>query len=83
MGPNGSVLSKVTHITDWSRMTSSTSPHLFKHANKTDLLFLDTELEKNEYCVFVRKIAQEFPDEVIRNYIYNKKKDSDCKLIIK
>jgi len=83
LDPTGSVLSKVTHITDWNRMTSSTSPHLFKDANKTDLLFLDTELEKNEYCVFVRKIAQEFPDEVIRNYIYNKKKDNDCKLIIK
>lgn len=69
--PGGPVLSQVTHITDWNRMASPTSPHLFKDANETDLLFLDTELKKNKCAAFVRKIAPEFPDNVLRHYIYN------------
>jgi hypothetical protein len=52
-------------------MASPTSPHLFKDANETDLLFLDTELKKNKCAVFIRKIAPEFPDDVLRHYIYN------------
>jgi hypothetical protein len=70
LGPNGGVLSQVTHLADWNRMASATSPHLFKDANDADILFLDTELKKNKCAVFVRKIAPEFPDEVLRNYIY-------------
>lgn len=68
--PNGSVISAVTHIADWNRTTSPTSPHLFKEANETDIQFLDTEIKKNKYIMFIRKIAPEFPDNVLRHYIY-------------
>ena len=71
LDPSGPVLSQVTHLTDWNRMASPTSPHLFKDANETDLLFLDTELKKNKCAAFIRKIAPEFPDIVLRHYIYN------------
>ena len=71
MGPNGGVLSQVTHLADWNRMASATSPHLFKDANDADILFLDTELKKNKCAAFVRKISPEFPDDVLRHYIYN------------
>ena len=71
MDPGGPVLSQVTHLTDWNRMATPTSPHLFKDANETDLLFLDAELKKNKCAIFVRKIAPEFPDNVLRHYIYN------------
>ena len=80
--PNGAVLSEVTHIADWNRMASATSPHVFKEANEKDLHFIDSEIDKNKYCLFIRKIAPEFPDNVLRKYIYDKYKESDDKLII-
>ena len=80
--PNRSVISAVTHLTDWSRMSSFTSPHTFKHANSTDINFIDTELDKNNYALFIRKMAPEFPDEILMNYIYVKNKQRDDNLVI-
>jgi hypothetical protein len=59
----------VTHAADWSRMTSATSPHVFKEGNKTDLLFINDFLEKNCYTMFLRKVDAKFPDQIIREYI--------------
>lgn len=61
----------ITHATDWSRMSSSTSPHIFKSGNKEDLEFIDNHLKKNEYTIFLRKVSSEFPDSILLNYIYN------------
>jgi|694.fasta_scaffold58038_3 hypothetical protein len=80
--PNGPVISAVTHLTDWDRMSSFTSPHLFKDANQIDIKFIDNGLDKNKYAMFIRKIAPEFPDNVLKNYIYFKNKTSDDNLII-
>ena len=82
MEPNGSVISAVTHLTDWNRMSSFTSPHIFKDANNADIKFIDTELDKNKYALFIRKIASEFPDETLNNYIYGKNKQRDDALVI-
>jgi hypothetical protein len=82
MDNNGSVISAVTHLTDWARMSSFTSPHTFKDANNADIKFIDTELEKNKYAMFIRKMAPEFPDDVLKNYIYKKNKSRDDALII-
>lgn len=76
------VISATTHITDWSRMTSATSPHLFKIANEKDLQFIDTELEKNKYTMFIRKVSPEFPNIILRDYIYKKNKDEDNNLFL-
>ena len=66
----GDAISSVTHATDWARMTSPTSPHVFKDANKADIQFIEEELDKYEHVMFIRKISPEFPDHVIRHYIY-------------
>jgi hypothetical protein len=79
---NGSVISAVTHLTDWNRMSSFTSPHTFKDANSTDIKFIDTELDKNKYAMFIRKMAPEFPDDVLNGYIYKKNKQRDDALVI-
>jgi len=78
-----SVISAVTHITDWSRMASSTSPHLFKEANELDIAFIEKELEKNKYAMFIRKISPEFPDAILRHYIYKHTKESDMALVVR
>ena len=82
MDANGSVISAVTHLTDWVRMSSFTSPHIFKDANGADIKFIDTELDKNKYAMFIRKMDPEFPDDVLRNYIYGKNKHHDDALVI-
>jgi hypothetical protein len=75
-----SAICAVSHTTDWSRRTSPTSPHLFKEANELDIKFIDNSLEKDKYVMFIRKIAPEFPDEILRYYIYEHSKKNDEKL---
>lgn len=65
------VVCSVTHITDWSRMTSSTSPHVFKEGNENDIKFIENELKEKKYQMFIRKVAPEFPDAILESYIYN------------
>jgi hypothetical protein len=74
---NDSILNKITHLTDWNRMSSFTSPHLFKEGNAIDLKFIDTELERNNCAMFIRKVAPEFPDSILQSYIYKKEKTNN------
>lgn len=80
---DGVVISAVTHLTDWSRMASATSPYLFKDTNETDIKFIETELEKNKYAMFIRKISPEFPDAILRHYIYKHGKEADMALVVR
>jgi hypothetical protein len=81
-GVKDAVICAVSHTTDWSRRTSSTSPHLFKEGNETDIQFINKSLENDKYVMFIRKIAPEFPDTLLREYIYEKSKEADDKLMV-
>ena len=72
---NTQLISSPTHATDWSRMTSSTSPYLFKDANKTDINFIEKFIKENKYTMFIRKVSPEFPDTILEKYIYDYSKD--------
>jgi hypothetical protein len=74
---NGPVISASTHITDWSRQTSITSPYVFKQATEKNIKFIDSELQKNKYSMFIRKIAPEFPNNILKQYIYEKYVEED------
>lgn len=65
------VISEVTHITDWLRISSPTSPHLFKDGNVEDVKFIENFLEKNDFVMFIRKVHPEFPDEILRKFIWD------------
>jgi hypothetical protein len=80
---DAAVISAVTHLADWSRMASATSPHLFKEANNADIKFIETELDKNKYALFIRKISPDFPDAILRHYIYKHSKEADMALVIR
>jgi hypothetical protein len=69
------LISSATHATDWSRMASSTSPHVFKEANHHDITFIENFLTKNKYTMFIRKVSPEFPDTILKKYIYNYSND--------
>ena len=63
-------------ISDWSRMSNATSPHLFLHGNERDLMFINNELSKNKYSLFLRKGDPSFPDDILLDFIRPKKKDN-------
>jgi len=63
------VISKTTHMADWFRMSSPTSPHLFKDGSDEDIQFIDNFLAKNDFAMFIRKVHPNFPDEILRKYI--------------
>ena len=58
-----------THATDWSRMSSATSPHLFKYGSKRDIDFIREFKKINKYTMFLRKVDPLFPDDIIREFI--------------
>ena len=62
---------EVTHCVDWNRMTSRTSPHIFKDFSKRDLDYINDFLRENKYTMFLRKVDPTFPDDILLNYIYN------------
>lgn len=76
------IICQASHLTDWNRMASSTSPHLFKEANEQDILFIDKELERNNHVMFIRKISTEFPNEILKHYIYEHNKEKDKQLFL-
>jgi hypothetical protein len=65
------VKNMVSHACDWSRMTSATSPHVFKEGDKKDLLFINNFLDKNRYTMFLRKVDSKFPDQILTEIINN------------
>jgi hypothetical protein len=64
----------VTHITDWSKMTSPTSPYLFINGSHKDIQFIENNLQQHKYAMFIRKISPDFPDEIIFRFM-NKSED--------
>jgi Core-2/I-Branching enzyme len=59
----------ITHLTDWSRMASATSPHLFKEGNQQDLEFISEQLEQQPFAMFLRKVSAKFPDDILMKFI--------------
>jgi hypothetical protein len=59
------VKNEISTATDWSRMTSSTSPYLFRYASQENILFIQNFLKKNKYTMFLRKVSLEFSDEAL------------------
>jgi hypothetical protein len=76
------VIQSPSHITDWGRMMSATSPYLFKEQNKNDNLFIEKTLSDNNYIIFIRKIDTNYSDSTIRFYIYGYNKKNDYYLFI-
>jgi len=77
------IISTVTHATDWSRQSSATSPHLFKTADESNIQFIKRAIDTKKFSVFIRKIAPEFPDEILRHFLFEYSKKEDQQLVLK
>jgi hypothetical protein len=58
-------------VADWSRMSSPTSPHLFKTDSPENINIICNLLKENKYAMFLRKVDPAFPDEALEQIIYN------------
>jgi hypothetical protein len=76
------VLRNTSHIADWERMMSPTSPYLFDKESELDKLFIEENLKKNNYVIFIRKVSVTFSDDLLNYYIYNFSKDKDKYLFL-
>lgn len=74
------VLCFPTHIADWTRMMSATSPYLFCEASSENKTFIEESLIKHEYMFFIRKMSPDFPDLEINKYIYEYSLERDKEL---
>jgi hypothetical protein len=62
--PN-TLINEQSTIADWSRMSSPTSPYLFKDATPDNINIIKKLLKENKYSMFLRKVDREFPDKTI------------------
>ena len=70
------VINYSSHIADWSKPSSSTSPYVFSKGDTDELQFINDTIHKNKYAMFLRKIDYSFPDKTIKN-IWNSNSQSN------
>ena len=61
MGQLEEVVNVASTATDWSRMSSTTSPHVFQYGDAQDRTFIKQTRENNPWAIFMRKVVSEFP----------------------
>lgn len=76
------VIKQPSHLMDWSRMMSPTSPYLFQKQNQNDITFIEQNLINNKFCIFIRKIHPDYPDNILNYYIYQYNKKNEAFLFI-
>jgi hypothetical protein len=82
-----SLINAVNTVTDWSRMSSPTSPYVFKEATEENINIITNLLKENSNAMFLRKVDREFPDQAILDLygnenIYINDKSSQLQLIV-
>jgi len=60
-------INESTTISDWLRMSSPTSPHLFKNINEENKNIIINLLKENKYALFLRKVDKSINDFDIKN----------------
>jgi len=68
------LLNEQSTITDWTRMSSPTSPYVFKEATEENINIISNLLKENPKTIFLRKVSSSFPDQAILDLYGNEKK---------
>jgi hypothetical protein len=66
---SNTLLNEQSTIADWSRMSSPTSPYLFKDASPDNINVITKLLKENKYSMFLRKVDRSFPDQIIYEFM--------------
>jgi hypothetical protein len=65
LSKSSSLINAVNTVTDWSRMSSPTSPYVFKEATTENINIIINLLKENPHVMFLRKVDSSFPDQAI------------------
>ena len=60
------LINESSTLADWSRMSSPTSPYLFKDDTPENINIIKKLLKENKYTMFLRKVDKSFPDSTIK-----------------
>ena len=60
-------VNECSSVADWSRMSSPTSPYLFKEGSEENINIIKNLLKENPYAMFLRKVDSSFPDAVLED----------------
>jgi hypothetical protein len=63
--PN-TLINECSTVTDWTRMSSPTSPYLFKEAPPENINIIKNLLKEHPYTMFLRKVDRTFPDDALK-----------------
>jgi len=66
------LINESSTIADWTRMSNPTSPYLFKDGTEENVNIILELLKENKYAMFLRKVDKAFPDEILKDIMYNK-----------
>ena len=67
------IINSESYIVDWNRMESPTSPYTFRDKYVIYDSLLIEKAKKKDNIMFIRKIGKEFPDEILKRYIFSDK----------
>ncbi len=82
------VVNKSVNLTNWEKMSSPTSPYVFKYGSCEEIEYIKDNLEKNELLMFLRKVDISFPDDILsdiiskNNYLTEIKKDKSIIIFV-
>lgn len=69
---NMTLVNESSTIADWTRMSNPTSPYVFKENTDENMAIIIDLLKENKYAMFLRKVSRDFPDDVLKDIMYNK-----------
>jgi hypothetical protein len=58
-------VNECSSVADWTRMSSPTSPYLFKEGSEENINIIKNLLKENPYAMFLRKVDRSFPDHIL------------------
>lgn len=61
------LINESSSVADWSRMSSPTSPYLFKGCSDENVNIICNLLKENKYAMFLRKVDRSFSDQKIKD----------------
>lgn len=64
---SGKLINSCSTISDWQRMSSPTSPYLFKDPTDENINVIKKLIQENKYAMFLRKVDKEFPTETLQH----------------
>ena len=63
-------INESTTVSDWTRMSSPTSPHTFTEGSEENINIICELLKENKYAMFLRKVHKNFPDTMLKEIQY-------------